>query len=38
MKDLEILAKAFQYIEENLQDEIKTQDVALSENHQRQAC
>ena len=28
MKDLEILAKAFEYIEENLQDEIKTQDVA----------
>lgn len=28
MKDLEILARAFEYIEENLQDEIKTQDVA----------
>lgn len=28
MKDLEILAKAFEYIEENLSDEIKTQDVA----------
>ena len=28
MKDLEILAEAFEYIEENLQHEIKTQDVA----------